>query len=518
MEELVEVIYQWHKGRNISQIKRSAGLDRKTIRKYLALAEQCGFTREMESQPYDYYLKLAGKIQQQMRTPLETAPSYKKTREYQSTIEKLKGKPYMKPKQMYRILKREYGYPLSYPTFNRYMNIIYPKAPRSCLRLEVGAGEEAQVDFGSAGLMRDPETGKERRAHLFVMTLSYSRLPYVEFVFDQGQQTWVHCHIHAFEFFGGVPQRVILDNLKSGILRPNTYDPVFNRAYAECAKHYGFIIDPAKIREGAHKGKVERKIPVIREQVLAGAEFRDLRDANSKVKAWCLEDYGMALHGTTKRRPIEVFETEEQQRLTKLPEERFDLPLWKKAKVHPDHHIVFDNSYYSLPTRFVGKEVWVRGGLHVVHIFSDGELVKTHQRATRPGVRRTDEGDYPPEQSKYVLKTRSYYLNEALKYGEATGKLVDQIMTEHAYRNLRKVQALFRLAGTYGHEALELTCRRCLFYEDDRMSTIKRVLDKKLYLVPLDAGHTHEPVKASRQLSFLRPAEYFTHKEGGTPA
>lgn len=111
------------------------------------------------------------------------------------------------------------------------------------MRIEVSAGEEAQVDFGSAGMMSDPDTGKKRRAHAFLMTLSYSRLHYVEFVFDQGQVTWVKCHMNAFEFFGGVPERIILDNLKSGILRPNTYDPVFNKTYAEYGKHYGFILD-----------------------------------------------------------------------------------------------------------------------------------------------------------------------------------------------------------------------------------------------------------------------------------
>jgi transposase len=189
MEELVEVLYQWHRWRNIRQIKRSVGLARKTIRKYIALAEKQGFKRDMESQPYEYYLKLAGKIQRELKTPLDTSPSYKKTAEYQSTIEKLRLKPYMKPKQIYRILKRDYGYSLSYCSFQRYMNIKYPKPPRSCLRIEVRAAEEAQVDFGSAGLIYDPESRRMRRAHIFVMTLSYSRLPYVEFVFDQGQQT-----------------------------------------------------------------------------------------------------------------------------------------------------------------------------------------------------------------------------------------------------------------------------------------------------------------------------------------
>lgn len=183
------------------------------------------------------------------------------------------------------------------------------------------------MDFGSAGMMIDPETGKSRRAHAFVMTLSCSRLPYVEFVFDQGQATWVKCHMNAFEFFEGVPVRIILDNLKSGILRPNTYDPVFNRAYGECAKHFGFIIDPAKIARGEHKGKVERKIPVVRQQFLAPEDFRDIREANNKVRQWSTLEYGMQVHGTTKRRPFEVFKAEEQQLLKSLPEEKFEIQI-----------------------------------------------------------------------------------------------------------------------------------------------------------------------------------------------
>src|SRR4030065_2158158 len=290
VEELVEAICQWHMGRGITQIKRSLGLDRKTIRKYIGLAEENGFSRDIPLQTYEYYLQLASSIQRELKTPIESSSSYRKTVLYQNTIEKLLAKPYMKPKQVYRLLKRGYGFPLSYSSFNRYMNIRYPKQPRNCLRIEGKAAEEAQVDFGSAGMMIDPETGRLRRTHAFVLSLSYSRLPYVEFVFDQGQVTWVKCHIHAFEFFGGVPERIVLDNLKSGILRPNTYDPIFNRAYAECAKHYGFIIDPAKIAKGEHKGKVERKVPTVRQQFLSSHDFKDIKDANEEVTEWCTHD------------------------------------------------------------------------------------------------------------------------------------------------------------------------------------------------------------------------------------
>jgi transposase len=480
VEELVEVLYQWHQGRNSRQIKHSLGFDRKTIRKYLELAERHGLSRETQVQQYDYYLQLANSIQKGLKTPVDSSPAFKRTALYQTLIEKLLSKKYMKPKQVYRILKRDHGYPLSYSSFKRYMNIKYPKQPRNCLRIEVKAAEEAQVDFGSAGLMYDPETGRMRRAHIFIMTLSYSRLPYVEFVFDQGQVTWVKCHIHAFEFFGGVPERIILDNLKSGILRPNTYDPVFNRAYAECAKHYGFIIDPAKIAMGEHKGKVERKIPTVRQQFLSSHDFRDISEANEEVGQWCLQEH-------------------------------FDMPLWKEAKVHPDHHIVFDKNYYSVPTRYVGKKVWVRGGLTTVQVFSEGELIKTHVRSYGEGVWRTDETDYPPHKSRYLLRTTEYYQQEALIYGEYVCQVVTKIMTEHAYRNLRKVQAIFRLSDKYGAEAMNLTCRRCIFYEDYRLSTLKRILLKQLYQLPLSEETTEQGEGKTGDLSFVRPPEYFAH-------
>ena len=508
LEELVEVLYQWHMGSNISQIKRSLGLDRKTIRKYLEMAQALGFSRDMEPRDTLYYLELAGKIQKELNIPLTCSKAHKITSRYQGTIDMLLAKRYMKPKQAYRILKSQHDYPLSYSSFNRYIHLKYPKKPKSCLRIEVRAGEEGQVDFGSAGMMYDPLSGKMRRAHAFVLTLSYSRLPYVEFVFDQGQFTWVKCHINAFNFFGGLPKRIILDNLKSGILRPNTYDPLFNMAYADCGKHYGFILDPANIARGEHKGKVERKIPVIRQQFLTTMESPAINDANQKVRQWCLHDYGMQVHGTIKRKPYEVFNSEEKEKLLGLPLEDFDIPLWKAAKVNRDHHVVFDKSYYSLPNRYIDKQVWVRGGLTKVHVFYEGELIKTHRRACVPGTWVTDETDYPPEKAKYLMKSPSHYEQEALKHGEFVCQLVGRIMTEHAYRNVRKVNGLFRLAEKYGSKPLNLTCKRCLFYEDYRMETIKRVLDRQLYLLPLE---DMESEKGKAESSFIRPVKYFTH-------
>jgi len=511
MEELVEVLYQWHRGRSVRQISKSVGMSRKTIGKYLHLAEVHGFRRDEDLQSYQYYLELSGKIQAGLKVPLENSVSYKKTSRYQDIIEKLLKRPYMNPKQVFRVLIRDHGYGLSYSSFNRYMNIKYPKVARNCLRLEVMAGAEAQVDFGSAGMMYDPSQGRLRRAHAFVMSLSYSRLHYVEFVFDQGQVTFVKCHIRAFEFFGGVVERIVIDNLKSGVLTPSTYDPVLNKTYAECAKHYGFIIDPAKVRRPEHKGKVERKVPVVRSQFLSSYDFKDINEANEKVKDWSLNVYGLQVHGTTKRKPYEVFLQEEKLLLKKLPVEQFDMPLWKEAKVHPDHHIVFDKSYYSMPTRYIGKKVWTRGGIDRVQIFYEGELIKTHERSYTPGRRITHESDYPPEKSKYLLRTKEYYRREGGKYGSYVAELVSKIMEEHAYRNLRKVQAILRMTEKHGADAVNQTCRRCLYYEDYRMPTIRRILKDKLYHE--DLPEEVSPVPISLSVEFVRSALYFDHTQ-----
>jgi transposase len=149
--------------------------------------------------------------------------------------------------------------------------------------------------------MHDPRSSTRRKAWAFVMTLSFSRHSYVEFVFDQEVGTWLRCHRHAFEWFGGVPRRVVVDNLKAAIVKAVLYDPVVQRAYRECAEHYGFLISPCRPRTPQHKGKVEQGgVHYVSRNFLAGRAFRDLDDANERVLVWCVETAGRRLHGTTK--------------------------------------------------------------------------------------------------------------------------------------------------------------------------------------------------------------------------
>jgi len=256
---------------------------------------------------------------------------------------------------------------------------------------------------------------------------------------------------------------------------------------------------------------VERLVPVVRGQFLAGRDFRDIEEANEKALIWCKEQIGMQLHGTTKRRPFEVFQKEEAPRLKTLPSEAFDIPLWKACTVHPDHHVVFDRSYYSVPTRFIGKEVWVRGGRRVVHIFLDEQLIKMHTRSFVPGTFVTDPSDYPPEKLAYLMASPTYCRRQAAQIGPQTETLVRTILGDHAMRNLRKAQAVLRLAQKYGNAAMEAAAQRALFFGNFRYRSIKTILENG-WKTPSEPAAEVSIALSPLGQSFLRPVDYFCCK------
>jgi transposase len=516
MNEIVEMIYQWHQGTGFKGIRRSLGFDRNTIRKYIRLAQAAGVQR---GSPFPEEGELVNRLKE-LPAPalLRQTPGQDQIAPYRQWVQGLLTETEPKSeeitaKQIWRLFREKTGLLIGYCTMKRYLRSQFQfGAPLVTVRLEVAPGSQAQVDFGSAGKMVDPTTGQPRRAWAFIMTLSYSRHRFVRFVFRQDVDTWIDCHIRAFEYFQGVAATVVLDNLKSGVIKPDIYDPVLNRAYGELERHYDFVADPAKVGLARHKGKVERSVPVVRQQLLAGRSFKDIDEANERALKWCREEIGMEIHGTTKRRPWEVFQKEEAAHLKPLPAEAFERPLWKNCTVHPDHHIVFDRSYYSLPTRFIGQKVWVRGDRQLVRIFLDEQLIKTHERAVRPGTWRTDLSDYPPEKLAYLMPAPTHCRSKAAQIGPQTESLMREILSDHAMRNLRKAQAILRLAEKYGPAAMEAAAQRALEFGNFQYRSLKTILEKGWL-------RTENPSPISTPLSplgqrFLRPPEYFAgHKE-----
>ena len=203
-------------------------ISRKTIRKYLLLFMASGLSREKPLPPQAELARIVASV---VQVAVFEQPARERIRLYHRQIQDWLGQPHMTIQQVQRLLEEEHELKVSYMSVYRYVREhIEPLRKPVTVRLHAVAGEQAQVDFGYAGLMRDPETGKQRKAWAFIMILSYSRHRFVRFVFRQDSPTWLDCHIRAFTFFQACPRLIVLDNLKDGVLKPDLYDPTLNPA------------------------------------------------------------------------------------------------------------------------------------------------------------------------------------------------------------------------------------------------------------------------------------------------
>jgi len=291
MNEIVEIVYQWHQGNTIKGIKRSLKFDRKTIRKYILIAQQLGVRK---GEPFPDEQELIKGLRVLSRSPaLYETKAIDSIGLYREQISRWLEEKDITAKQIWRLLEEEHELRVGYSSVKRYLKKEFNLGgPKVTVRIETPSGQEAQVDFGYAGLMYDPVMQKDRRAWAFIMTLSYSRHRFVRFVFRMDSPTWIDCHVRAFRFFGGIPATIVLDNLKTGVVKPDIYDPTLHFAYADLERHYGFVADPAKIRSPKLKEKVERVVPVVRKHLLAGRSFKDITEANNRALSWAKDEIG----------------------------------------------------------------------------------------------------------------------------------------------------------------------------------------------------------------------------------
>jgi transposase len=391
--------------------------------------------------------------------------------------------------------------------------------PEVFVRLETPPGEVAQVDFGEVRALLDPVTQMARRTWVFTMVLAWSRHQYVEFVFDQTLTTWLLCHQHAFDFFGGVPKRVVIDNLKAAIIRAYTQDheAEATRAYAECAEHYGFLIDPCLPVHPRHKGKVERGGVQYAQQSLVPLLEPDttLPEANAQARAWVLGKAGLRIHGTTHQVPLTRFAQTEQPALLPLPRTAYDPAVWKQVKLHRDGHIVFEKAFYSAPCRCVGQTLWVRAGLREIRLFSgDFQLIATHARATQAGQRLTQLAHLPPDKVRGATVNRELCRAEAQDIGPATTQVIQELLDARPVDKMRTALRILKLADTYTPAQLEAACARGIAFGDPSLVTLKRILTEGLELVTLPLPLPLTP----ESLVFVRPPEELAQVVSGGAA
>jgi transposase len=505
--DIYNIIMRWHAGYNIQQISNTLEIDRKTVRTYIKLVEKAGIVHD---QPLPEKAELLERL-----VPL--IPANKRPQPGQNVFEPYKDEIILlitnqndplKPKTAYEVICARHPIGASYSSFKRFIRHyrIGGSKSRSTCRFETAAGEEVQIDYGYMGLLYDPHTKKAYRVYAFIATLSCSRHKYVEFVRRQDQRSFIASHIRMFEFFGGVAKCVVIDNLKDGILKPDLYDPKFNRAYQELADHYGFFIDPARVRHPKDKGQVERSVPVVREQF---RKFKalypqlDLATANKLVHDWSVLNYGMKPHGTTGLKPFEVHQEIEKLALLPLPTAPFEIAKWKEAKVHVDQFIQFEKKFYAVPDEYIDNTVWVRGTDKVVQIFYNYQLIKQYARSHQ--TRMFDPKDFPPNaQVMLGEKAMQNLIARAETIGPNFKQLIVEVLSPHAKLNYRRALGLLHFHGKFPQPLLETAAAMAMTHKIYFPPQFKRLLEK------LQAPE--EPIPISGEtLELLRTPEYFVH-------
>ena len=375
------------------------------------------------------------------------------------------------------------GFTSSYSVVKHHVSAL-KKREDIFVRIHTLPGEEAQVDFGYIEKTKDNE-GKLRKTWVFNMRLSYSRLDYYEKVYDQRVETFILCHIHAFEYFGGVPKMVKIDNLKAAILEANFYEPVYQRMYKDFADYYGFKPLPCRIYHPNDKGKVESGIHYVKGNFFKGRTFENGKDCDRRLREW-MEKTSKRIHGTTRKIPLEVFESDEKDKLLPLPESRYNMVKVGNRIVYHDCHVFVDYNYYSVPFTYVGKEVEIEMGDTLLRIYYKGNQIALHPRKEGKGEFSTDPSHYPQYKQYSNTECQEEYERKMAEIGTFALQLFFLILEEQKRCWGQPVKGILSLTKKYPKHIVELVCKRALAYGVYHYHTVKRICENGSYVLPVE--------------------------------
>ncbi len=296
-------------------------------------------------------------------------------------------------------LIRENGFDGGKTIVEDYVRRVRPPKTKAYLKLVFAPGECAQVDWGSYGTVR--VGGTTRRLSFFVMVLCHSRMMYIEFTVSQTMEHFLGCHQNAFQYFGSVPQKVMVDNLKSAVLKRIVGQaPIFNSRYFDFAEHYGFSIVPCNVGKGNEKGQVENGVGYVKKNLLNGLEIPDFKIMNPVAQQWLETVANVRNHGETGKRPVDMFR-EEKSCLQLLPVERYDIGMVRQMRASRQFRVTIDTNRYSVPAQLAGVRLTVKMYPDRICFYHDNKLVARHVRSYD---RRQDFED--PDHPKVLLAQR----------------------------------------------------------------------------------------------------------------
>jgi transposase len=380
--------------------------------------------------------------------------------------------------RIHQDLVAEHGFTGSYYSVRRFVHSLEAIQELPFRRLECGPGEEAQVDFGTgAPLVTDD--GKRRRTHVFRIVLSHSRKAYSEAVCRQTTDNFLRCLEDAFWHFGGVPQRLVLDNLRAAVQKADWFDPDLNPKVRSFAAHYGTAFLPTRPYTPRHKGKVERGIDYVQENALKGRTFPSLQEQNRFLLDWEQTVADTRLHGTTRRQVGAHFAEVERAALQALPAGRF--PDFHEARrvVHRDGHVEVERAYYSVPPEYLGRRVWARWDGRLVRIFNERlEQIALHIKH-EPGRFSTQSSHIAGPKISSVERGAAWLLGQVRRLGPHSLRWAEAMLQARGVEGVRVLQGLLNLAHRHPGDAIERACDVARSYGAYRLRTIRALLERQ---------------------------------------
>jgi transposase len=369
-----------------------------------------------------------------------------------------------------------HGFTARYASVRRFVVALRGHAPYDArVVITTEPGQEGQVDYGDGPMVRNPKTGKYRRARLFVLTLGYSRKSIRLLVWQSSAQTWAELHERAFRRLGGTVRVIVLDNLKEGVLTPDIYEPALNPLYRDVLAHYGVVALPCRVGDPDRKGKVESGIGHTQKTPLQGMRFETLEEAQTYLDRWDARWADTRIHGTTKRQVAAMF-AEEQPALGALPLEPFRYYRFSVRTVHLDGCVEVDAAYYSAPPGWIGRRVDVQwSDLHVRLLHpKTGQLLREHLRAPR-GWHRIEDADRP---NRTPPKTIAL-LEAALRVGPAVSTICEQIQRHEGQAGVRRILGVLALVKKHGPAVVEDAAKAALALGVPTYRFLRRYLDRR---------------------------------------
>jgi transposase len=369
------------------------------------------------------------------------------------------------------------GIVVGYDSLRRFIRSLGRTRSLPFRRMECLPGEEAQVDFGSGAPIVTAD-GQRRKTHVFRIVLSHSRKGYSEATFTQTTDDFLNALENAFRHLGGVPQTLVVDNLKAAVAHPDWFDPELTPKVQSFCRHYGTVILPTRPYLPRHKGKVEAGVKYVKNNGLKGRTFSSLDEQQRHLQQWEATVADTRIHGTTKQQVGKLFELE-RAALLPLPSEPFANFHEAQRKVNRDGHVEVAKAYYSAPPEYLGRTVWVRWDARVVRVFNARwEQVALHVRH-EPGRFSTLGEHLAAEKISGVERGVAYLLDKVKWIGTHTHQWAQAMLIARGIEGTRVLQGLLSLAKKHSHSALEKACEIALSHGAYRLRTLRELLKRQ---------------------------------------